>query len=169
MANNRTFTELDGNVISNGTYTIHYVMENGAPRFVLVDLFKSLGYKTPHAVAHIYCKSLGLGKVVGKDNKLRTYATKEEMESIFDRMYFMTPEFRDFWELLVVPATDAKYAALRNRNARLVEANSRLESTNKKLEEVYNVLRAKNASLAEKLDEILQDNTEIENILGMTA
>lgn len=168
MANNNTYTVLANDVITNGTYSIRYVMENDAPRFALCDFFKTLGYKCG-ILPNYYKKKFDLGQIVGSDNILRHYVTKEQAEEIFRHLRKMTPEFLSFWNDVVIPATDKKYATLHERNLKLYDANQRLEETNRKLEEVYAILKAKNASLAEKLDSVLRENNEIENILGMTA
>ena len=161
MAKNNTYSVID-NVITSGDFSVRYVMENGSPRFVLTDIFKSLKYKNPSVTTHMYCKSLGLGKVTARDNKLRTYATLEETEIIFDRMYFMTPEFRAFWENEVIPATDAKYAALRTQ---IVGIRNEF----KELKEINNKLVEENKDLTAKLEHLVREREAISNILSMTA
>ena len=164
MAKNRTFTELDGNCVTskNGWYSVRFVMENDSPRFVLTDVMRSLGYKAPGVSTHQWCKRYGLGKVVGADNKLRTYANKEQMELILTHAYLSSSDFREFWEKEVVPATDAKYAKLR-------EEVTEAKETNKRLEEVYQTLSKRNGELVEKIEKLLEERSAIEQILGKIA
>ena len=164
MCVNRTFSELNGKKVSNkyGNYSIRYVMENDSPRFVLKDVMKSLGYKSPNMTTHIYCKMFNLGKVCGTDNNLYTYASKEQMEEIFKHLYLITDDFRDFWNNVVIPETDQKYAVLRERNQKLIEMN-------RDLTDIYETLKVKNSDLAEKLEKLLKERDEIVAILKKTA
>ena len=157
MCINRTFSELDGKVITNGIYAIRYVMENDAPRFALCDILKSLGYKSA-ANTNYWAKMFNLNQIVGKDNRLRHYVTKEQAEAIFPRLFLMTNDFRDFWNDVVIPKTDAKYAVLKARN-------KKLEMLNNELSDVYEALKAKNSDLAEKLETLLKERDEICEIL----
>lgn len=136
----KTYTELKSNFISNENFKIRYTMENGNPLFVVTDIFKSLDYKAPGVATAMYCKKLGLGKVVYKNARLMTYAETEEMEAIFDSMRRITPEFRDFWNNQVLPATDTKYRAI---NDRLNNAIATISGLTTKLEEE----KDKNSSL----------------------
>lgn len=161
MCINRTFSELDGKVVCNGYYSIRYVMENDAPRFALCDILKSLGYKSG-CVTNYYAKKFNLNQIVGKDNRLRHYVTKEQAEVIFGHLWLMTSDFRSFWDNEVVPKTDTKYAVLKARN-------KKLETLNNELSEVYEALKVKNSDLAEKLESLLRDRDEIVAILQKTA
>ena len=127
MCINKTYSVLNGDVVANEYYSIRYVMDNDSPRFVLCDFFKSLGYATPYQSAYLFCKKLNLGKVVTKRNQLVTYVTKEEAEIVMQHMYLKTTEFEDFWKNEVIPATDYKYAKLKERNSKLMEMCGNLE------------------------------------------
>ena len=164
MAKNRTFTELDGSCVTskNGWYSVRFVMENDSPRFILTDVMRSLGYKAPGATTHQWCKKCGLGKVVGSDNKLRTYANKEQMEMILAHAYLSSSDFRDFWKNEVVPATDEKYAKLR-------EEVTETKKTNKRLKEVYETISKENDELVSKIEKLLKERNAIEQILGKIA
>lgn len=171
MAKNRTFTELSNDVVTNGSYHVRYVMENDSPRFVLTDIMDSLGYMNPASSTNAYCKRFGLGKVVGADNKLRTYASKEEAEKIFTHLYLITTEFRDFWKNEVVPATDTKYAALRSEADTLrTEAESlRTETATLKAETATlktetATLRTEAATLREEVISAKSMNDELNGI-----
>lgn len=164
MAKNRTFTELEDNCVTSkeGWYSVRYVMENDSPRFVLVDVMKSLGYASPSATAHQFCKKFDLGKVVGSDNILRTYADKEQMEQILACAYLSSSDFREFWEKEVVPKTDARYAALR-------EEVKEAKEKNQKLEDIYENLSKRNDELVQKIETLLKERNDIEKILGKIA
>jgi prophage antirepressor-like protein len=164
MANNRTFTELNGNCVTskNGKYSVRYVMENDSPRFVLVDVMRNLGYKNLSVSTNQYCKKFDLGKVVGSDNKLRTYADKEQMEQILACATLASPEFRKFWEEEVVPKTDVRCAALRKEVDEAKEKNQKLEA-------IYETLSKRNGELVEKIEELLKARKQIEDILGKIA
>lgn len=164
MANNRTFTELNGNCVTSkdGFYSVRFVMENDSPRFVLTDVMRSLGYKAPGATTHQWCKKCGLGKVVGSDNKLRTYANKEQMDMILAHAYLSCESFREFWKNEVVPATDKKYAQLR-------EEVTEAKETNKRLEEIYEAISKENDELVSKIEKLLKERSAIKQILGKIA
>ena len=162
MANNRTFTELNGDVITNGTYSVRYVMENDSPRFVLVDIVKALGYKSVRCQTNYFCRKLGLGKIVGADNNLRTYATKEQVDLILDKSSKTDELIRKFWNDEVVPATDQKYAGLKKQ----IEKE---KGTNQKLAETYRNLKEENDDLLEKIKALLNQREQIGEILGLTA
>lgn len=162
MANNRTFTELNGAVINNGTYSVRYVMENDSPRFVLVDIVKALGYKSVRGQTNYFCRKLGLGKVVGADNNLRTYATKEQVDLILDKSSKTDELIRKFWKNEVIPATDAKYAELRTKVSEAQEENRRLT-------EIFNTLNEENDALTAKIEHLIAERKAISEILGRTA
>ena len=162
MANNRTFTELNGDIITNGIYSVRYVMENDSPRFVLSDIFKSLFYKTPYQMAYIFRKALGLGKVINERNQLVIYVNKEEADKVFDHLYLITSEFREFWKNEVIPATDAKYAELRTKVSEAQEENHRLT-------EIFNTLNEENDALTAKIEHLIAERKAIAGILGTVA
>lgn len=162
MCINRTFSELNGNYITNGIYSIRYVMENDSPRFVLSDIFKSLFYKNPYTMASIFRKSLNLGKVINERDQLVIYVSKEEAEIIFGHMYLITEDFKDFWKTKVVPATDRKYAELRDR---VFEA----QEENRRLTEIFNTLNDENDALTAKIANLVAERDEISKILGRSA
>ena len=162
MANNRTFTELNGDVITNGTYSVRYVMENDSPRFVLGDIVKALGYKSVRCQTNYFCRKLGLGKVVGADNNLRTYATKEQVDLILDKSSKTDELIRKFWKNEVIPATDAKYAELRTKVSEAQEKNRRLT-------EIFNTLNEENDALTAKIEHLIAERKAISEILGRTA
>ena len=162
MCINRTFSELNGAVINNGTYSVRYVMENDSPRFVLTDIVKALGYKSIACQTNYFCRKLGLGKVVGADNKLRTYATKEQVDLILDKSRKTDELIRKFWEDEVIPATDQKYAGLKKQIKEEKE-------TNQKLAETYRNLKEENDDLLEKIKALLNQREQIGEILGLTA
>lgn len=159
MCINKTYSVLNGNVVANEYYSIRYVMDNDAPRFVLCDFFKSLGYADPYRTAHIYCKKLNLGKVVTKRNQLVTYVTKEEAEEVMQHMYLRTKDFDKFWESEVIPTTDYKYAELRKNNRKLLDVNAQLEK-------MAEILKRENTDLNDK---IIQFQEEREKIIEMLA
>lgn len=161
-ANNRTFSELNGAVVRNGNFSIRYVMENDSPRFVAIDVARALNYRSPGTSTNAWCKKYGLGKVVGADNKLRTYATKEQVDLILDHARLTTEDFRKFWNDKAVPATDHKYAALKKNVDDAREAN-------RKLSEIYESLKVENDGLIAKVKDLLFQREKITEILGITA
>lgn len=162
MCINRTFSELNGAVVNNGTYSVRYVMENDSPRFVLVDIVKALGYKSVRGQTNYFCRKLGLGKVVGADNNLRTYATKEQVDLILDKSSKTDELIRKFWNDEVVPATDQKYSALR-------DAVSEEKEKNRRLNEVYETLVKENEELEVSISILKEQRKQISAILGFGA
>ncbi len=165
----RTYTVLENNVISNGTYSIRYTMEDGSPLFVLRDVFLSIGY-TPQASSY-YCKKLGLGKLVKKECLLVNYATLDEAEIIFKRLHKINPDFLNFWENEVVPTTDINRLLnkatdtinkIQNMLDIAVEKNATLIGQNA-------ALKAENEQLKEQLNQLMKERAAITNILGNAA
>lgn len=166
MCVNKTFSQLDGSVVTNGYYSIRFVMENDSPRFVLNDVMKSLGYTAPYVSATTYRKRFGLGKVINDRNQLVIYASKEEAEKIFAHLYLITADFREFWENEVVPATDHKYAALRTETATLKKEVNSEKRINADLKRIRDELKKENSDLAEKIAGLLKERATIQEILG---
>lgn len=162
MTNNRTFSELNGAVIRNGNYSIRYVMENDSPRFVAIDVARALNYRCPGTSTNAWCKKYGLGKVVGVDNKLRTYATKEQVDTIILNARKDSSSFRDFWEEEVVPATDKKYAKLKAAADHEKEVRQRLLT-------MYQRIRKENETLEDQLKKLLREREAIADILGKVS
>lgn len=176
---NRTYTELKNDYVTNGTFKLRYVMENGTPLFVANDLFKSLNYKDPHNSAHVYCRTLGLGKVVYKNARLITYANPDEMAEIFKHMRRMTPEFMDFWRDQVLPMTDTKYKAINDQLNKAIDVicgmktllnnekneNSRLHGEIDSLNGEVSSLRAQVGSLMEQIENMKKEREAISSII----
>ena len=160
MCVNRTFSELNGDEISNGTYSVRFVMENGSPRFVVADIAINLGYK-PN-ITYFWCRKYGLGKVVGKDNKLRTYATKEQAERIIADSMRVTADFIEFWQNEVIPQTDRKYAELQREV-------SEAQDKNRELVKIYEGLKEQNDELIGKIEALLKERSAISAILGLAS
>lgn len=157
MAKNNTYSVLNGDVVTNGYYSIRYVMENGSPRYALCDFFISLGYLSPYSKASSLRKSMKLGKIVNERDQLMIYVTREEAESVMSHMYYMTSDFLSFWKTKVIPETDYVYGDLRENMKKLDDLNKTLSRINLKLYSDNN----------KKDSEILELKTRTEKLLKL--
>lgn len=169
MAKTKIFTVLGDTYVANGTYYVRFVMENNVPLFVLTDIFKSLRYKAPGVSASRYCKMLGLGKVVNMNYHLCTYVTTEEAEEIFSHLNFMTPDFREFWEDEVLPATNGKIENLKKKYEKAKEKISVLNSLLDSEIDKNQALQVEVEELRCQVAQFIKEREAIAGILGSVA
>lgn len=82
-----TFTTLGNNVISNGLFSVRYVVDDkGTPLFVLRDIISDLGYTSVNQETDYWAKQFGREKLYSpKRGQVINYVTKEQVEEILQR------------------------------------------------------------------------------------
>ena len=97
-----TFTTLGNNVISNGLFSVRYVIDGDTPRFVLRDIITDLGYSNISQEGAYWSKQFGREKLYStKKGQVVNCVTKEQVDELLSRHHKkpapFASVFRLFW------------------------------------------------------------------------
>ena len=120
MNNTVTFTVLGNGVITNGIFSVRYVMDGDTPRFVLADIISDLGYVGVRGLTSHWAKKLGSGKLYNDRRGLVVNCvTQDQVAELFRRRYKNTASTRAisksyeaFWDNFVTVRINAEKAAV---------------------------------------------------------
>lgn len=129
-----TFTVLGNNVISNGAFSVRYVMDGDTPRFVLRDIVLDLGYKGVTTGAGTYwSKKLGGGKLYNSPRgQLVNCVTNDQVAELLGRRYKkndspITIAYLRFWTDYVNPRIAAE-VEIQRLKAKIVSLETALKA-----------------------------------------
>ena len=118
-----TFTVLGNGNISNGIFSVRYVMDGDTPRFVLKDVISDLGYAGASTTVTYWTKKLGGGKLYNvARGQLVNCVTKEQVDELLHRRYKgvistapFSNSYEHFWNGFVSVRIEAEKANVRIR------------------------------------------------------